>query len=370
MKIALLKSHFSHLGGLEKYTLKLSQAFVDQGFSVSIVTSYPAKLPKIKGVEVIFLGKQRKFSWNQVRQFDKNVNCWLEKQTLDSIFGMERNRIQTHYRAGSGVHRAYLEQRKLTDSFLKKISFKLNPLHRTLLDIEKKSFESHLLQTIFTNSHMVKEEILFYYSTPPEKIEVVHNGVDWKKYAAYFQRITKRKTHQFLFIGHGYKRKGLHFLLHGLYQLNRKDVHLTVVGKEKHLSFFTNLAKKLGLRDQVTFLGPTQDPIPYYQMADTLVLPTIYDPFANVTLEALAMGLFVVTSHFNGGKEILTEDSGTLIEDLKNPLSVKKSLEFALLHPKTAESAYLIRESVKDLDFSRQLDRIVYSTIKKIKSRV
>ena len=46
---------------------------------------------------------------------------------------------------------------------------------------------------------------------------------------------------------------------------------------------------------------------PFYQMADALVIPSFYDPFANVTVEALAMGLFVLSSKHNGGPEILTK---------------------------------------------------------------
>ncbi len=55
---------------------------------------------------------------------------------------------------------------------------------------------------------------------------------------------------------------------------------------------------------------------PFYQLADALAIPSFYDPFANVTVEALAMGLFVVSSRSNGGFEILDPSKGIIIENL------------------------------------------------------
>ena len=65
------------------------------------------------------------------------------------------------------------------------------------------------------------------------------------------------------------------------------------------------LAAKLNIQRRVTFFGPQKEIRPFYQFADALVIPSFYDPFANVTVEALAMGLFVVSSKSNGGHEIL-----------------------------------------------------------------
>ena len=80
-----------------------------------------------------------------------------------------------------------------------------------------------------------------------------------------------------------------------------------------------------------------------------------YDPFANVTVEALCMGVFVVSSKTNGGHEILQPENGTIIDSLHDPESIAAALEYAMAHPKTDLSARQIRESVKHLDFENQL---------------
>ena len=364
LNIAFLKPRASFRGGLEKHTHRLIQAFVDKGCHVTLLTTGAA--PLIKGVASISLASDNKFSLFQLVRFDRLCQKWLKDHPQDIVFGMERTSYQTHYRAGSGVHAIYLKRRQLTDNLWKRLTFFLNPLHRTLLALEKKAFEDPHLKVLFTNSQMVKNEIQSLYATAPRKIEVVHNGVEWKEWGADFEKTFPRKEggpFQFLFVGNGYQRKGLLFLLKGLELLKSEEFLLTVIGKEKNPSYFIEWAQKLGLKEKVQFLGPQREVCPFYQAADALVIPSIYDPFANVTAEALAMGLFVVSSPFNGGKEVLQEYSGIVIEELTSLKSVSNALKQALMHPKTEESARKIRQSIKELDFSNQLDKIVRKTL-------
>jgi len=75
------------------------------------------------------------------------------------------------------------------------------------------------------------------------------------------------------------------------------------------------LAKQLGIAARVRFLGPQQEVKPYYGAADALVLPTLYDPFPNVALEALACGLPMITSTKCGAAELLAQ-TGLVVDAL------------------------------------------------------
>lgn len=326
MKIALLKSRPGSHGGLEKYAARLKSAFDERGDQVSVLSQEKSFWP----------------GFIRLEQYDRFVQNWVRENNPDVVFGMDRNRFQTHIRAGNGVHAAYLKTRKSS----------WNPIHRKILQLEKCAFEYKGLKKIFTNSHMVRSEILEYYATDPAKIEVVHNGVEWHEMEADFNGWQPKNTGKphFLFVGHGYERKGLDILLEALSRFN-DDFVLTVIGKDKHIDRYR--AKAAKFHDKVFFLGPQPNIRPFYQLADVLVLPSLYDPFANVTLEALAMGLFVITSKTNGAHEIITPQNGIVVQGDDLVTALKAAPQ------KTKASAQLIRNSVQHLDFSKQLAKII-----------
>lgn len=363
--VVLLKSRPGHQGGLEKYATRIANAFLNRGARVTILTTGKAFSTPILPVYATQTVPWPAFL--RMDQFDRFVQKWVGKEKPDLIFGMDRNRYQTHIRAGNGVHAAYLASR----SPFKKMLCKINPLHQKILELEKTAFEYPGLQKLFTNSQMVRRQVLQYYKTDPHKIQVVHNGVEWDEMASDFRQWEEKrllgfqKFHldpnrfHFLFIGHGYARKGLDPLLAALAQLKTKEFHLSVIGKDRQMEFYRAKAVQLGLQNRVHFFGPSQETRLFYQLADALVVPSLYDPFANVTVEALAMGLYVVSSKQNGGHEILTPANGTVIEDLGQSETLVKALETALAHPKTAQSALKARQSVEHLDFSHQLDTLI-----------
>lgn len=374
--ITLLKSSISHLGGLEKYTLRLCSAFQKRGCEVRLLTTGDTKLiDSLSSIDVSSMDFSSKLSFLKIREFDSFCQKKLEHKPSQIVFGLDRNYNQTHIRAGNGVHLSYLERRKKSEGFLKALSFSINPLHKKLLDIEKRSFESPELKTLFTNSNMVKNEILSYYNVDPKKICVVHNGVEWSEMQKPFdETFTKRESifkelkldcskYQILFLGHNFKRKGLTELLKGLSLVKGFPFHLSVVGTDKDIDSYKKLTNALGISSNVTFWGQRKDVLSFYQIADCLVIPSHYDPFANVTVEALNMGLFVISSKNNGGSEVLSNSSGEIIDNLFDPESVKSSLAKAFSQPKTLNSAQAIRKSVEHLDFPNQLNLMVDKTL-------
>ncbi len=369
MNIVLLKSRSNNHGGLEKYASRIAKAFLERGAKVFILTTGDA----IPQSEIpVFATKTVPWpAFVRMEQFDWFVRRWAKKNQPDLIFGMDRNRYQTHIRAGNGVHAAYLKSRFSTDSLFKACICHLNPLHRKILELEKIAFENPNLQKLFTNSRMVKDQILRYYKVDPSKIKVVHNGVEWNEMEDDFKTWQKRKEEgfqkflldpsdfHFLFIGNGYSRKGLDRLLFALSQMKSEPFHLSVIGKDNQMDMYRAKAVQLGLKNKVRFFGLSSEIRLFYQLADCLVIPSFYDPFANVTIEALAMGLFVLSSKQNGGHEILTPQNGAVIEDLLNPDAILSALQTAMKHRKTEESANEIRKGVQKFDFSNQLKILV-----------
>lgn len=379
MEVTLIKSELFKSGGLEKYTWQIARDFCALNIPVTLLTSGEVNPPfQDPLLNIVSLPVSHCLTVLNVIHFDRACSAYLKQHKTPIIFSLDRNRFQTHIRAGNGVHAAYLQQRSKEEGRAKQMSFALNPLHHTILALEKKAFEHKGLKLLFTNSLMVKEEILDFYDIPPEKIVPIHNGVEWHAMRKAFELWESEKesllrqfnldptAFQFLFIGHNFRRKGLEKLLRALSCIRSEHFQLNIIGKDKETKRFRQLAKDLDLEDKAVFWGPRKDTSSFYQIADTLVIPSLYDPFANVTLEALAMGVPVVSSKHNGGREILTPINGSIIESLEDSRVFAQVLREALARPKNRSSAQIIRESVRHLDFSSQLRLMTKATLESI----
>lgn len=362
--VVIVKSRLSFSGGLEKMTLAIAEAFVSRGCQVTVLTT-GSNYPEIEGVNIVSLGIPPRWSYLAINFFHRATQKWLKSNSYDLVFGLDRTLNLSHYRAGNGAHKIFLKRKKC--NWLKSSFAYINPKDYLIQKIEKKIFESPKLNVLFTNSSMVREELLRTYKIPPEKIKVVFNGIDMQKFS--WDPSSKEKAMkelgldptkaQLLFIGNGYKRKGLNYLLESLALLNEDTYQLSIVGKEKYTLNYKAKARQLGLSHCVKFFGPSNNLIPFYQAADCFVFPTTYDPFAGVTLEALSMGLYVITSPFNGAKEVLEPGCGEVLKHLDDPREFATSIH-NFIHKKTKIlSKEEIRASISPYQAKQQLNKIV-----------
>ena len=354
LRIALLKNSFHGAGGLEKYCARLCRALQQRGHSVTILSTAAHK-----DLPVVQVCRRLSPSALNLIWFDLHCRRYLQSHPQDVIFGFDRHFLPlTHYRAGNGCHAAYLA-RRAKKNLLKRLSFALNPLHRLTLLSERRTFEDHPPLALVCNSFLVRNEIFsFYPKAPRDRIAVVHNGVEWYEYEEEFQKKISSLPNaipQLLFIGHEWERKGLDRLLRWLAPLTSTPFHLTAVGRERRPDFFLSLVRDLGLCDRVTLIPSAKDPRPFYRMADIVVIPSVYDPFANVTLEALAMGIFVVTTRANGGAEAIGSNGIVLDEEASDAAGTEAIFE-AILRGKDPAA---IREGAREFDFSNKLNELV-----------
>jgi UDP-glucose:(heptosyl)LPS alpha-1,3-glucosyltransferase len=107
-----------------------------------------------------------------------------------------------------------------------------------------------------------------------------------------------------LYVGSGFERKGVPQLIQAM-RGAREQTHLVIVGADRKSSTYQSQAASAGLADRVHFAGPQNDVENWYAMADSFVLPTLYDPFPNAAMEAMASGLPVITSTQCGAAELV-----------------------------------------------------------------
>jgi len=313
LDIALVRQRYTAFGGAERFVERAMGALSAQGAQLTIVTRrWPGHADHRALIcNPFHLGNLWR-DWS----FARCVCRTLKEHDFDLVQSHERIACCDVYRAGDGVHRVWLEQRRRTLGLAGRLGLLLNPYHRYVLAAEKKLFASPQLKAVICNSRMVKEEIRRHFGLPEEKLRVIYSGVDTEAFhprlkAQHRQTLRDRyaipfDAPLFLFVGSGFARKGLAALLQAFAELP-PEAFLLVVGKDRKEAAFQAASARLGVAARVRFAGAQQDVKPFYGAADAFVLPTLYDPFPNVALEASASGLPLITSWKSGAAELIEE---------------------------------------------------------------
>ena len=361
---------YTPYGGAEVFLSRFIDELVKNGHTCHL---FAAKWDENTGVrgQGSWVRKAQPFVFHKVKAFGPSflrllsfaANSYfaIRKANLDIVVSFERTLYQDIYRAGDGCHKEWLIQRRQVTShksqvtsqtilLLKQFIVYFNPRHLAILYLEKKLFKSEKLKFVVANSNRGKEEIIRHYKLPEDNICVIYNGIDINEFdlgcrdkirAAYREKLNIKDEIALLFVGSGFERKGLGFLIEAIGILKRNGYNklkLIVAGKGR-IRKYKNAADRLGIGKDVIFTGPVKDVQGYYSAADIFILPSIYEPFSNACLEAMASGLPVVTSRINGVSEILTDGKdGEIIEDPANPEEIAEKIK-PLLDERTRQAA-------------------------------
>lgn len=161
-------------------------------------------------------------------------------------------------------------------------------------------------------SERVRTELKEYYSIPDDRIVTIPNGINLARFNPdnAKSRVSIRRefgvaddAHLLLFVGSRFRIKGLKYAIEALAKMKTKAI-LLVVGDDLNVSY-KQLAAELGVGDRVIFAGGRSDLPAIYPAADAFVLPTLYETFALVCLEAMASGVPVLAAPVGGIEDYL-----------------------------------------------------------------
>ncbi len=337
MKVALLRQKPFAVGGAATTLTHLARGLAAAGHEVTVYgAGKPAGPVNHLGPGVRYLSVP---VWGgktgRLLSYALNTRRRLQNDAGQLIFSLERTLCQQVYRAGDGCHREWLARRAPHLSLPARLVQEISPFHRVMLSLEKRLFASSPLVRVIANSRQVMGEIQRHYHVPSNKIRVIYNGLDHDQFRplapAARQALAKRLGapaggRLILFVGSGFARKGLAFLLPALAHLPDKKAHLWVVGKGQ-VGPYQRLARSWGVSDRLRFLGPQTEVAPFYQAAAVLALPTLYDPCSNVVLEALASGCPVLTTCADGAAEFVNPVYGRIISAPGQTTELTQALE-------------------------------------------
>ena len=357
MKIALAHKRLDNRGGTEADFYRTATGLRDLGHDVHLFCAEFALDPP-PGTHAHFI---------PIAPFGRTARLWtfakvaprvMHPYSCDLVVSFGRMICQDVLRSGGGSHRAFLQKLAAEGGSRRRLWHALSPYHRSLLALERRQFQPGNYKRVLAVSAEVKRELLATYAIPENKITVIHNGVDEKRFHLGLRdkfRALMRKQWRIpsdaptvLFVGNGFRRKGLDRLLKAWQSPQLKDTYLIVVGDDAKRARYQTLAEEQA-EGRVIFAGRRDDVERYYGAADLLALPAVQEAFGNVILEAAAAGLPAVVSRVVGSAEILKgklaegivshpEDSEEMATKLRSMLERSCNGEVSLEARKLAES--------------------------------
>lgn len=266
----------------------------------------------------------------------------LQQSPVDVSMGFDKTYGQDLLYPQGGLHTASRH-----NSFLKhppglvrgmaRLLKLFDPTTYSFRRLERRQYLRAPKPLIVVNSRMVQRHFTHYLGVPGEQTRVLYSAIDPERFDA--TDIPARRTQERLkwgipsnevvglFVAMNYRLKGLAPLLRAVAKVpQEQSFRLAVVGAANDTRYKA-LADELAIRERVLFLGFRPDPKEAYFAADFLVHPTFYDPCSLVALEALACGLPVITSQYNGASELLTPPTdGLVVADPHNAVELAAAI--------------------------------------------
>jgi len=320
LAVAIVRARYNPFGGAERFVQRALAALSSRGVELTVIARrWSAAPPAEQALRLDFVRVDPFYVGSLWRDwsFARGVHRALRGKHFAIVQSHERIAGLPLYRAGDGVHAEYLAQRSRVLPAWRRAQLAVDPYHRYLLAAERRMFRHPALRAVICNSEMVRDEIRERFGVDEARLHLVRNGVDLQRFcpASREQRAAARDRFTlepdipvFAFVGSGFERKGLAGAIRALAQLDaNRHALLLVAGSDRRAARYAALADRLGVGARVRFLGGVDDVRPVLWAADAFVLPTLYDPFPNAALEALACGLPTLTSTKSGAAEVVRD---------------------------------------------------------------
>lgn len=317
MKIGLIRRGYSATGGAEAYLRRFAEAATAAGHScVLFASEWPESAWPMERVQVA--GKSP-------REFADALAAAKPREQCDFLFSLERVWNCDAYRAGDGVHAAWLSRRAEFEPAWRAFFRRFSGKHRSLVEIERALFSPEGAGLVIANSKWIAGEIVEHFGYPSDRIHVVYNGIPALTPPPNARAGLRKELglgaddYVLLFAGSGWDRKGLRFAI---------DAVNASAGKPTLLVAGRGNQGAMPHSDRVRFLGPVAEMSRVLAAADAFILPTLYEPFSNACLEALAAGLPVLTTEHNGFSEIIERGiEGEIFSDPRDTAAIAAGID-------------------------------------------
>ena len=373
------------IGGISPHVYFLSKNLVKQGVKVYVVTCDFPDAPShevIDGVEVYRIDSYK----NPAPDFATwvylmNLNMQKETAALTRKIGNEVDVFHAHdwLVASAGIGLKHVFRKPLLVTMHSTEIGRRDGLHT---DTEKMIHQTEAWLTyeawkVICCSEYMISHVKWAFGLPNDKLVIVPNGVNTVNYNGLDSDLSGFRAgfalpdeKLVLFVGRLVYEKGIHILINAIPKILQKvDAKFVIVGNGYMKEQLLNIVRSMGLGHKVLFEGFVDDPtlIKLQKVADVSVVPSLFEPFGIVALEAMAAKSPVVASDTGGLSEIIdTDETGVKVYP-NNPDSLAWGITKVLLDDSyrqhIRETAYKVVKEKYDWEKIAQQTKRIYEGV-------
>ena len=333
-------------GGVEQRMGHVSQAFARQGFDVEVLTGNRTEAPSVEIIEPGLNVRRfdppqlgRLWRWQELphlRWWGRVIDCWAKPGLIWAADPIMAAAAIFHQRGDDLIFNPAGCVAGMRESWRR------NPhvisMHRPRRLIWLDRFAYRHAKRVVVSSQNLKRQYERFYGRRDGDIYVTPHGVQSpvKPLGKTLSRLRLGIPQDALvtgFVGRLDPCKGLGFLFESIRRMNLTEHdRLLLVGDGPDRERLQALARRLGLMDHIIWTGAMPDPSSAYAAMDVLVLPSVYEAFGLVFLEAMSHGLPVIgrrgddQSVFTAADEIIDDGSTGLLTHPTDPADLAAKL--------------------------------------------
>jgi UDP-glucose:(heptosyl)LPS alpha-1,3-glucosyltransferase len=373
VKIGLVILHADPArGGAERYTADLAAALADRGHAVSVLASTFAEHTTAAPAVLLDAGGATRAG--RYARFLESMDSHLDREPYDVVHAMLPVRRCDVYHPHAGialeaVRSGHLKHEAALGRAVARIGNRINLRRQRFAKIERELLQSPSPPTVLCLSEYVTSAVRKHYDIPEGKLATLFNAVDLARFDPAIRPeggVEVRRRFAIpadrvvgLMIAQDFERKGLREVIAALSAARDRQLTILVAGKQDPAPY-RKLADANGVGDRVIFAGLATDPHAFYRAADFLVLPTRHDPCSLVVLEALAMGIPVISTIFNGACEIMHDGvHGFVLPDPADVQALARAMTYMTDTERRRQMSRACLALRPDLSYDRHIDRLL-----------
>ena len=296
---------------------------------------------------------------NKIKTEINNLNCYFcnsySKLNIKSLFELKKLIKDQNI----SILHCHLQKSFVFGYLLKIVFFKNIKL---IFHERGKIFENKRWYNFFLKKAQNKVDLFIAISRETEnkltenakvehdKIKVLYNSVDLNRFDLNINKYNKSQNkklegskienNDFVigFAARIVERKGCDDLIHAFNKLeNKKNIKLVIAGDGHQKDNCVKLVDKLKLNNNVFFLGCILDMVQFYSNIDCFIIPSHWEPFGVVALEAQTMRVPIIASDVPGLNEIIFDKENGLLFEPKNSKNLAKKIKLIYNNKKLRE---------------------------------